>query len=74
MTDELQARKADATWKEEREAIAQRNAAARKRAQAERKQRDVVAGDELREVARREREDLQALNAQLDRQRLPGSH
>jgi hypothetical protein len=69
MTDEVPRRRADGSWQEQRDAIAQRNAAVRKRATAERKQRNVVADDALREEARREREDLQALNAQIDRQR-----
>jgi hypothetical protein len=73
MTDEPRVRRADATWKEQRDAIAQRNADVSKRARAVRKQRDVVADDGLREAARRERADLEALNARLDKQRSHGS-
>ena len=69
MADELQGRSADSTWKEQRDAIAQRNAEARKRAQAEQKQREQLADGELREASRRERADLQALNDQIDRRR-----
>lgn len=72
MTDEPQ-RRGDAMWKEQRDEIAQRNAAVRKRAHAERKQHDALADDGLREAARRERADLEALNARIDKQRSHGA-
>jgi hypothetical protein len=73
MTDEAPRKRADAAWQEQRDAIAQRNADVRKRASAERKQHDALTDDGLREAARRERADLEALNAQLDKQRSHGS-
>ena len=72
MADELQGRSGHAAWKEQREAIAQRNADARKRAQVEQKQRDQAADGELRAASQRERADLQALNDRLDRRRSRG--
>ena len=69
MADEPQPRHADAVWRADREAVAKRNAAARKRAQTEQKARVGIAQDRAREDSRREREQLQALNARIDKGR-----
>ena len=66
MTDEPQPRRADATWKAECEEIAKRNAATRKRAQTEQRARAGLLEDQVREDSRREREQLEALNARID--------
>ena len=69
MSDEAQGRSGDATLKEKREEIARRNADARKRAQADRKLRAGVVESRMREQARREQDELHALNARLAEQR-----
>lgn len=69
MPDEENGRRGDAAWKEQRDAIAQRNADARKRAQAGLKQRAGARDDGVREASLRERADLEALNARIDKQR-----
>ena len=72
MTDEAPGKRGDAAWKEQREAIAQRNAAARKRAQAGQKSRDGVIHERVREDTRRENEHLRALNAHLEKRSARG--
>jgi hypothetical protein len=69
MADEPQPKRAQAAWNEEREEVAKRNAAARKRAQTEQKTRAGALDDRLREDSRREREQLQALNARIEKLR-----
>ena len=72
MTEEPQAKRGDAAWKEQRDAIAQRNSDARKRAQVEQKTRDGAVDAQLREDAVRERSQLEALNAKIDKGRPAG--
>ena len=74
MTDEVQAKRGDAAWKEQREAIARRNADAQKKAQAEQRSKESVIDGRIREHSAREREQLSELNARLGEQnaRRPG--
>ena len=65
MGDETEARRGEAAWKEQREAISRRNAEAHKRGQAERKVRDRAVETRDRVLAAREAEQLRALNAQI---------
>lgn len=73
MTDEIQGNRGEAAWKEQREAVAKRNADAHKRGRAERKLRDraIDAQDRVRAV--QEAEELQRLNAQIDKRNAAGS-
>jgi hypothetical protein len=70
MTDEVQARRGEAAWKEQRDAISQRNADVRKRAQAGQKSRESAAENRIREHERREQEQLRALNARIGERRV----
>jgi len=65
MNEEPEAKRGTAAWKEQREAVAVRNAEAHKRGQAERKQRDRAIGARERLSAAREAEELDALNASI---------
>jgi len=60
---------ADATWKQHREAIAERNAAVKKRAAAERKSRAGITGARLRAEDALESEQLAELNEQIVKRR-----
>ena len=67
-----EAKRGHAAWKEHRDAISDRNAQARKRGSAERK---VALGRvfEARRIhARREAEQVEAINAKLDQARARG--
>jgi hypothetical protein len=67
-----EAKRGDAAWKEHRDAISQRNVQARKRGSAERK---IALGRvfEARRIhARREAEQLEAINARLAKARARG--
>ena len=72
MSDETQARRGEAAFREQREAISRRNAEAHKRGQAERKLRESVVATRDRVVAAREAEQLDALNAQISQRRADG--
>jgi hypothetical protein len=65
MTDGTGPSAADATWKQQREAIAQRNAEAHRRGQAERKTRERAIEARGRVSAAREAAELDELNAQI---------
>ena len=73
MSDETAAKRGDAAWKEQRDAISQRNVDAHKRAQAGRKSRDDVIAERVRDDTLREREQLRELNAQLAKRRARAS-
>lgn len=72
MTEEPQAKRGDAAWKEERDAVARRNEEARKRARAGGTSRKGVIQRRELEHAQRESEQLRVLNARLDKQRPRG--
>lgn len=65
MSDQTEGARGEAAWKEERAAIAKRNADTRKRGQAERRSRDRVAEDRDRVDAAREAAQLKELNAEI---------
>lgn len=69
MTEESPAKRGDAAWKEEREAISKRNAEAHKRAQGERRSRDAIAAETKREEVDREAQRLHVLNQQIAKRR-----
>jgi hypothetical protein len=69
MTEETPAKRGDAAWKEQRDAISQRNADAHKRAQGERRSRMTQAAATGRADAEREAKQLRELNAKLERQK-----
>ena len=69
MTEESPAKRGDAAWKEEREAISKRNAEAHKRAQGERRSRDAMVAATQREEVDREAQRLHELNQQIDKRR-----
>ena len=62
---EPEAKRGDAAWKEHRDAISDRNAEARKRGSAERKVALGRVTEQRRVDARREAEQLEAINAKL---------
>ncbi len=65
MSDETEARRGDAAFKEQREAISKRNAEAHRRGQAERRERDRAIETRDRIQAAREAEQLHVLNQQI---------
>jgi hypothetical protein len=73
MTEEAPAKRGDAAWKEEREAISKRNAEAHKRAQGERRSRDAIVAKTKREELDREAERLHELNQQIAKRRARGA-
>jgi hypothetical protein len=58
--------KGEALWRQQREAIEQRNAAARKRAHEHESASDVATVHRERSLARTEADQLKVLNARLD--------
>ena len=68
MTDESPAKRGEAAWKEQRDAVSRRNAAAQKRGQGERHSREGVAAAAARESLNREAEQLRDLNARITKQ------
>ena len=72
MPAEPEAKRGDAAWKEHRDAIADRNAQARKRGSAERKVALSRVTEQRRLNMRREAEQLNAMNAKLTRARPRG--
>jgi hypothetical protein len=62
-----EAKRGDAAWKEHRDAIADRNAQARKRGSAERKVALGRVTEQRRVDARREAEQLDTMNAKLSK-------
>ena len=69
---EPEAKRGDAAWKEHRDAISDRNAEARKRGNAERKVALGRVTERRRADARRERDQLHAMNAKLVKARARG--
>ncbi len=69
---EPQEKRGHAAWKEHRDAISDRNAEARKRGSAERKVALSRVTEQRRLNARREAEQLHAMNAKLTRARPRG--
>jgi hypothetical protein len=67
-----EAKRGDAAWKEHRDAISDRNMEARKRGTAERKIALSRVNDQRRLNARREAEQLHAINAKLGKTRARG--
>ena len=65
MTDETGPTGAEATFREQRDAIAKRNADTHRRGQAERKARERAVEARESVQAAREAEELDALNAQI---------
>ena len=69
MTEESPAKRGEAAFKEQREAIARRNAEAHKRAQSQKKTRDSIVARSVRAESDREAEQLRELNTRIDKQR-----
>jgi hypothetical protein len=63
MTEESPAKRGEAAWKQEREAISKRNAEAHKRAQGAQRSRDASTAANQREALDREAKQLQAARA-----------
>jgi hypothetical protein len=68
MTEESPAKRGDAAWKEQRDAIARRNADAQKRAVAGKQSRQTVVAASAREEMHREAQQLRDLNARIGKQ------
>jgi hypothetical protein len=73
MTEETPAKRGDAAWKEERDAISKRNAEAHKRAQGERRSRDASVAATKRDAVDREAQQLHELNDRIAKQRARGA-
>jgi hypothetical protein len=73
MTDETPAKRGETAWKAQCEEVEHRNDAVRKRARGEQQSRDGVVELRIRAQMQREKEQLQALNARLDKQRGRGT-
>jgi hypothetical protein len=65
MTEEMQGKRGEAAWKEQRDAVAKRNAEAHKRGAAERRLKDRAVDARDRVRAAQEAEELQQLNARI---------
>ena len=72
MTEESPAKRGDAAWKEQREAIARRNAEAHKRAQGQKKSRATIAAQSQRAEMDRETQQLRELNTRISKQQARG--
>jgi hypothetical protein len=72
MTEESPAKRGDAAWKEQREAIARRNADAHKRALEQKRTRASLAAVTAREGLDREAQQLRDLNTRISKQRARG--
>ena len=73
MTDESPAKSGDAAWREQRDAISQRNAEAHKRAQTEKKTRETAVVRAARAETEREAQQLRDLNARISKQQARGA-
>ncbi len=73
MTEESPAKRGDAAWREEREAISKRNAEAHKRAQGEQRSREASTAANQREALDREAKQLHELNERIAKRRASGS-
>jgi hypothetical protein len=67
MSDEANAKRGEAAWREQREATSRRNAQTRRRGHAEREIRENLSAARLSVDAQREAEQIRKLNAQLAR-------
>jgi hypothetical protein len=67
--EESPAKRGDAAWKEQREAISRRNAEAHKRAQGAKRDRADVQAAAQRADLNREAEQLRDLNTRISKQR-----
>ena len=73
MTEESPAKRGEAAWKDERDAISKRNAEAHKRALGEQRSRDAVVAAAKRDELDREAEQLHELNARIAKRRARGA-
>jgi hypothetical protein len=73
MTEESPAKRGEAAWKVERDAISKRNAEAHKRAQGEQRSRDARSAVAKREEVDREAQQLHELNERIAKQRARGA-
>jgi hypothetical protein len=69
MTEEPEATRGDAAWREQRDAVAKRNVEAHRRGQAEREQKDRAIGARDRVRAAQESDELDQLNKQIAKRR-----
>jgi hypothetical protein len=72
MTEESPAKRGDAAWAEERDAVARRNAEAHKRAQAQKRTRESMAAKSARADMDREAQQLHDLNTRISKQQARG--
>ena len=72
MSEESPAKRGDAAWKEQREAISRRNADAHKRAEGRRKSRATQLEAQARADAKRESQQLRDLNTRISKQQARG--
>ena len=73
MNEEPEAKRGNAAWKEQREAVALRNADAHKRGQAERRERERAINAQERVSAAREAAELDELNASIVKRQAGGT-
>ena len=73
MTEESPAKRGDAAWKEQRDAVARRNAEAQKRGQDKKQSRATLDAAHDRAERDRETEQLRNLNAQIDKRKARGA-
>jgi hypothetical protein len=69
MTDESPAKRGDAAWTEQRDAVARRNAEAHKRALGRKKSREAITAASARAEIDREAQQLHDLNTRISKQR-----
>ena len=72
MTEETPAKRGDAAWKEQRDAIAKRNASAHQKSQGARDARAAVSARTERADMEREAEQLRKLNDRIAKKRPSG--
>jgi hypothetical protein len=73
MTEEPPAKSGDAAWKEQRDAVARRNADAQKRGQGTKQSRETEIAAHDRAQSAREAEQLRNLNAQISKRQARGA-
>jgi hypothetical protein len=66
--EESPAKRGDAAWKEQRDAVSRRNAQAQKRALADKQSKAAVVAATAREARGREADQLRDLNARMSKQ------
>jgi hypothetical protein len=67
MTEESPAKRGEAAWKEQREAVSRRNAQAQKRALVDKQSKAAVEAATAREARGREADQLRDLNARISK-------